>query len=137
MHPRRGRADPAPARAAQLAQHDLIANAAVSAHNRWPFDDSDALSALPVAGRIQADNTAAVVSMTLAGLGIGRINKVIAQELVGRGSLVQVLADHEDPTEFEISAVTLAPRNRLLRISTTLEFLSECFRAFRQPAAAG
>ncbi|WP_158300821.1 LysR family transcriptional regulator [Chromobacterium sp. ATCC 53434] len=117
-----------------LARHDLIANAAVSAHNQWPFDEDDALSVLPVAGRIQADNTAAIVSLAQAGLGIGRINKVIGQELAARGSLTQVLAGYEDPTEFEISAVTLAPRNRVPKISACLDFLAECFSAFREPA---
>ena len=123
-----------PGTPAHLAQHDLIGNAAVSAHNQWPFDADEAPATLPVAGRILADNTAAVVSMTAAGLGIGRINKVIGHELAARGRLVQVLADYEDPTEFEISAVTLAPRNRLPKISTALEFLAECFRDFREPA---
>ena len=115
-----------------LLHHDLISNAAVNSHNQWPFDDEDELSILPVAGRILADNTSAIVSLMQANLGIGRINKVIGEELVARGTLTQVLEDYEDPTEFDISAVTLAPRNRVPKIRVCLDFLSECFRKFRE-----
>jgi DNA-binding transcriptional LysR family regulator len=114
-----------------LGHHDLIANAAVSSHNQWPFDGGGELSTLPVTGRILADNTSAIVSLTLADMGIGRINKVIGDELAARGRLIQVLEDYEDPTEFDISAVTLAPRNRVPKIRVCLDFLSECFKKFR------
>ncbi|WGS48684.1 LysR family transcriptional regulator [Paraburkholderia sp. D15] len=120
---------------ADLAQHDLIANAAVTAHNQWPFhtqfDDDDECAVFPVAGRILADNTSAVVSLVQANLGIARLNKVIGAGLVAQGKLVQVLADYEDKTEFDISAVTLAPRNRAPKIRACLEFLTACFAAFR------
>ncbi|MFM0206129.1 LysR family transcriptional regulator [Paraburkholderia sediminicola] len=115
-----------------LVHHDLIANAAVTAHNQWPFDGDNELSTLPVAGRILADNTSAIVSLTQANLGIGRINKVIGKELVALGMLTQVLEEYEDTNEFDISAVTLAPRNRVPKISVCLDFLSECFRKFRE-----
>lgn len=115
-----------------LIHHDLIANAAVSSHNQWPFDGDDEMSTLPVAGRILADNTSAIVSLMQANLGIGRINKVIGAELVVRGMLTQVLEDYEDKAEFDISAVTLAPRNRVPKIRVCLDFLSECFRKFRE-----
>jgi DNA-binding transcriptional LysR family regulator len=117
-----------------LRHHDLIANAAVSSHNQWPFDCGDEPSTLPVAGRVLADNTSAIVSLAQANLGIGRINKIIGTELVARGTLQQVLEDYEDTTEFDISAVTLAARNRVPRIRVCLEFLSECFRKFRESA---
>jgi len=116
----------------ELAHHDLIANAAVTSHNQWPFDDDQALSTVPVTGRILADNTSSIVSLMRANLGIGRINKVIGKELAARGILTQVLEDYEDTTEFDISAVTLAPRNRVPKISVCLDFLSECFRTFRE-----
>ncbi|MFM0648007.1 LysR family transcriptional regulator [Paraburkholderia bryophila] len=114
-----------------LARHDLIANAAVTSHNQWPFDGDDEFSTFPVAGRILADNTSAIVSLAQAGLGIGRINKIIGDELVLQRKLTQVLADYEDETEFDISAVTLAPRNRVPKIRVCLAFLSECFAGFR------
>jgi DNA-binding transcriptional LysR family regulator len=117
-----------------LVHHDLIANAAVNAHNQWPFDGDDEFSTLPVAGRILADNTSAIVSLTRANLGIGRINKVIGAELVAHGALTQILEDYEDTTEFDIAAVTLAPRNRVPKIRVCLDFLSECFREFRERA---
>ncbi|ASL45379.1 HTH-type transcriptional regulator DmlR [Burkholderia sp. AD24] len=113
-----------------LARHDLIANAAVTSHNQWPFDGDD-FPTFPVAGRILADNTAAIVSLAQAGLGIGRINKIIGDELVVQRKLTQVLAHYEDTTEFDISAVTLAPRNRVPKIRVCLAFLSECFAGFR------
>ncbi|WP_176059688.1 LysR family transcriptional regulator [Paraburkholderia sp. BCC1876] len=114
-----------------LARHDLIANAAVTSHNQWPFDGDDEFPTFPVAGRILADNTSAIVSLAQAGLGIGRINKIIGDELVVQRKLTQVLADYEDTTEFDISAVTLAPRNRVPKIRVCLAFLSECFAGFR------
>ncbi|WP_027796946.1 LysR family transcriptional regulator [Paraburkholderia acidipaludis] len=114
-----------------LKHHDLIANAAVGSHNQWPFDGGGELSTLPVAGRIRADNTSAIVSLVRANMGIGRINKVIGDELVARGALTQVLENYEDPTEFDISAVTLAPRNRVPKVRVCLDFLFDCFKKFR------
>ncbi|MFP6562092.1 LysR family transcriptional regulator [Paraburkholderia sp. B3] len=114
-----------------LKHHDLIANAAVGSHNQWPFDGDGELSTLPVAGRIRADNTSAIVSLVRANMGIGRINKVIGGELAARGVLTQVLENYEDPTEFDISAVTLAPRNRVPKIRVCLDFLFDCFKKFR------
>jgi DNA-binding transcriptional LysR family regulator len=116
---------------ADLEHHDLIANAAVSSHNQWPFDSEGEGSTLPVAGRVLADNTSAIVSLMRVDMGIGRINKVIGEELVERGVLRQILEDYEDPTEFDIAAVTLAPRNRVPKIGVCLDFLAECFRKFK------
>lgn len=112
--------------------YGAISVSAVSSHNQWPFDGDDETSTLPVVGRILADSTSTIVSLMQAHLGIGRINEVTGEELVVRGMLTQVLQDCEDMTEFEISAVTLAPRNRVPKIRVCLDFLSECFRKFRE-----
>ncbi len=116
---------------ADLANHLLISNSVVSSHNQWQFSNNAEQFALPVSGRVQADNTSSIVALALAGAGITRINNVVAADLVSRGSLIQVLADYEDRSEYDIFAVTLASRNRAPKIRACLDFLSECFDNFR------
>lgn len=119
-----------PATLEDLRAHRLISNAAVARQNQWHFlRDGEALT-MSVKGQTQADNTAAVLSLALCGLGIARLNDVVAAPLVADGSLVAVLDDIADPTVHEIHAVTLAARHSPARIRLTMKWLEGCFAAF-------
>ena len=57
-------------------QHRLIANSANPALNRWLFHVNGRQHALKVAGALPSVNTTIVLAKVLAGLGIGRLNRV-------------------------------------------------------------
>jgi len=115
---------------AELQRHRLISNSAVSRQNQWHFVEDGRPVALAVRGQVQADNTAAVVALAVAGLGIARINDVVAARLVDAGRLQPVLEPLADPTVHEIHAITLAARHRAARTRATMIWLERCFGAF-------
>jgi DNA-binding transcriptional LysR family regulator len=123
-----------PTTVADLSGHRLISNTVVPQHNQWQFAEDAKPNLLRVKGHTQADNTAAVLSLALAGAGIARLNSVIAQPLVERGTLVVLLPELSDPTLHEIHAVTLSSRHSAPKIRLTMRWLEECFVAFREEA---
>ena len=122
---------PLPVSVADLSEHRLISNTVVPQHNQWQFAGDAKPCLLRVKGHTQADNTAAVLSLALAGLGIARLNSVIAQPLVERGALVGLMPELSDSTRYEIHAVTLSSRNSAPKIRLTMRWLEDCFAAFR------
>jgi DNA-binding transcriptional LysR family regulator len=123
---------PLPTSVADLSEHRLISNTVVPQHNQWQFAGDAKPKLLRVKGHTQADNTAAVLSLALAGLGIARLNSVIAQPRVERGALVLLLPELSDPTLHEVHAVTLSSRNSAPKIRLTMRWLEDCFAAFRR-----
>ena len=79
---------------------------------------------------MRVNSSAAVVSLALAGAGIGRINDVVGQQLVMRGKLVPVLARYSTPQEYPAYAAILAERHRAPKIRATKVFLALCFADF-------
>ena len=120
-----------PLTVADLSEHRLISNTAVPQHNQWQFAGDTEPKLLRVKGHTQADTSAAVLALALAGLGIARLNSVIAQPLVESGALVPLLQASADPTIHEIDAVTLSSRNSAPKIRLTMRWLEDCFVAFR------
>lgn len=113
-----------------LREHALISNSAVARQNQWQFMRGGQPVTLPVKGRAEADNTAAVLSLALAGLGIARLNDVVAAPLVEAGALVCVLDELADPTVHEIHAVSLFARHNAPRIRLTMQWLEAGFAPF-------
>jgi DNA-binding transcriptional LysR family regulator len=88
---------------------------------------------LAMHGGFRVNNSAAVVSMALAGLGIARINDVLGSQLVREGRLAPVLAEQCVPGEYPIYAAILAERHRAPKIRATMDYLKQCFAAFASP----
>ncbi len=117
-----------------LKAHSLITNSAVAAHNRWQFSSKGQTIEEQVQGQIRVNSSAAVVSLALAGAGIGRINDVVGKQLVGQGLLKQVLARYCSPVQYPAYAAILAERHRAPKIRATMDFLEMCFADFRPRA---
>lgn len=120
-----------PRTVAELNEHRLISNSFVHEHNQWQFTGDCVPSLLRANGHTQADSTAAVLSLALAGLGIARLNSVIVKPFVASGALVPVLPECADPAAHEIHAVTLSSRHRAPKIRLTMQWLEDCFAGFR------
>lgn len=79
---------------------------------------------------MRVNSSAAVVSLALAGAGIGRINDVVGQQLVMRVQLVPVLARYSAPEQYPVYAAILAERHRAPKTRATMDFLAQCFADF-------
>ncbi|TAK75515.1 MAG: LysR family transcriptional regulator [Aquabacterium sp.] len=114
----------------ELDAHSLITNPTAPLHNRWTF----LVDGRPVTrvkrGGVQADNSAAVVSLALAGAGIARINDVLGRELVRQGRLAPVLAGACLPGDHLIHAAVLGERRRAPKMRACLDWLKDSFAGF-------
>lgn len=112
----------------ELAQHRLIANSANPLLNRWPFRAAagapGAVQELKVAGTLRSDNTAIVLAMALAGLGIARLNRVIVAPHVAAGRLLPVLPEHVVVQTSPIYAVMLPDRQRLPKVRACVDHMA-------------
>lgn len=120
-----------PREPADLQAHSLITNSAVAAHNRWQFSIKNQIVHEEVRGQLRVNSSAAVVSLALAGAGIGRINDVVGNRLVVDGQLKRVLAKYNVAQQYPVYAAILAERHRAPKIRATMDFLTLCFAAFK------
>lgn len=110
-----------PLRVADLAQHRLIATSANPALNRWPFVEGGQAQTLKVAGTLRTDNTAIVLAMALAGLGIARLNRAVAAPHMAAGRLQRVLDSITPNPSNPIYAVMLPDRQRLPKVRVCVD----------------
>lgn len=107
-----------PTSAADLYEHDLIANSRHDHLNVWNFKSGVSVHA---SGPFSADHTATVASMAIVGLGIARITSVVAQPLVAQGKLIEVLPTEVDDAPIPLSVFMLAGRHRLPKIRACID----------------
>jgi DNA-binding transcriptional LysR family regulator len=103
------------------AGHCLIANTASPPLNRWPFEVDGQTVEVRAAGPLRTDNTAVVLAMGLAGLGIVRLNESVARPHLASGALLVLLAPFVPARRYAIQAVMLPDRQRLPKIRACLE----------------
>ena len=118
-----------PAHPDDLAQHRLIANSANPALNRWLFKVDGRERELKVAGALRSDNTAIALAMVLAGLGIGRLNRVIVAPHLAAGRLQPLLQPFIEYHSSPIYAVMQPDRQRLPKVRACVDHLAAWFAA--------
>jgi DNA-binding transcriptional LysR family regulator len=104
-----------------LQAHHLIGNSANPALNQWTLGRGREATTLQVNGDTRTDNTAIVLSLVLAGVGIGRIVSIVAQPLVAAGQLVPVLPELSSDQALPVYAVMLQERHRLPKIRACID----------------
>ena len=138
-----------PRQPVDLLEHRLIANSASQSLNRWPFRQATLANNIKqkeawpekntsqrttkhgkadyllVKGPTRADSTAMVLSLTLAGVGIARLNELLVAPLVSSGQLREVLADDVENQPLPIYAAMLQGRHRLPKVRACLEYWQE------------
>jgi DNA-binding transcriptional LysR family regulator len=107
-----------------LARHHLIANSASPSLNRWSRA-GHTTDALTVPGHTRTDNTAVVLSLVRHGVGIARLNDLMAAPLVRAGELVPLLPTYFEGGRVPIYAVMLQERHRLPKIRACIDFWAE------------
>jgi DNA-binding transcriptional LysR family regulator len=111
----------------ELAHHLLIGNSASPVLNRWPFVVDGVARELKVSGTLRTDNTGIVLAMTLAGLGVARINRAVAAPHVAAGRLQELLAPYTVHAPNPIYAVMLPDRQRLPKVRVCVEHFADWF----------
>jgi len=114
-----------------LADHSLITSSVAPHLNHWFFVIDGHPCERAVTGRWRSSSTGMMVAMALAGLGIARINDLVAAPLVAAGQLVPVLRGFVDPRRNPIYAVMLPQRQRLPRIRACLDYWADWFEQYR------
>jgi len=108
----------------ELASHRLITSSASPGLNRWPWAAraGQPKGAVFLAkGHTRTDNSAILLSLTLRGMGIARLNELLSAPYLARGELVPVLDDWFDHSRIPIHAVMLAERHRLPKLRACID----------------
>jgi DNA-binding transcriptional LysR family regulator len=108
-----------------LAAHRLLTNSATPSLNRWRFAPAGGAAAVdwPALAHTRTDNTAVLLSLAVAGMGIARIAERWAEPLVASGALVRVLPGQLEAEAVPIHAVMLQGRQRLPKVRAVLDHL--------------
>lgn len=104
-----------------LETHALIAHSVHSQLNRWTLNNGSCVHHLQATGALMSDNSATLVSMALAGLGIARLPSVVGQPLVTQGRLCEVMPHWSAHESTPIIAVMLAERHRLPKVRACVD----------------
>ena len=110
-----------PQQMADLAHHRLLANSVSPSLNRWAHGDPARPQQWVVSGHTRTDNTAVVLALALAGVGIARIVDLAAQAAVSRGELEPLLRDEMLSPPVPMFAVMLQERHRLPKIRACID----------------
>lgn len=117
---------------ADLSAHRLLANSASPSLNRWAHGDPARPQDWVVSGHTRTDNTAVILALALAGVGIARIVDLAAQTAVARGELLPLLQQDLLSPPVPMFAVMLQERHRLPKIRACIEHWATWMQA---PAA--
>ena len=120
----------------ELQQHRLIGNSASPLLNRWPLSAGGQGGELVIQGHTRTDNSAVLLTLVEQGLGIARLNDLLAQPLVDRGALIPVLPGYFDSASVPIYAVMLQERHRLPKIRACIDHWAQWLSQMTADATA-
>lgn len=110
-----------------LQDHNCLWISSLPDLRRWPFDTLNGMRIVQVDGNVAANNTATVLQLAIAGVGITRLTDVAVSNALRSGLLVPILVDchHVEPIPLQViypSGRHLAPKVRAM-----IDFLVERF----------
>lgn len=114
---------------ADLVRHQCITLAGLpSTLAPWTFEPPSGRHELvAISGTVSANNAECVRQLALNGLGIARLNEFIVAEDIRDGRLRRVLAASPCGDPMPIYALHARPKDRPLRVTAMLDFLTEAF----------
>ncbi|PUE62127.1 LysR family transcriptional regulator [Limnohabitans sp. Rim8] len=109
-----------------LANHSCLISRGVTLNSCWPMKRGDSIEEVAVQGRLVCDSGGVLRLATLAGLGIAMTSKLIVEDDLRDGTLVQVLSEFV-PQHRAIYAVLLQRTDSSRKLAAAVEFLKGCF----------
>lgn len=133
----------APATPQALAEHRCITHE-FGTRAEYRLHRDGQVTTVAVSGPLSGNETAIVRQAALAGAGIAMLPTYFVGDDLQRGTLIQLLPDHE-PEPLGIHAIYLSRQHQPLPLRLLIEFLADRFggdeapwdRALRRPAPAG
>jgi DNA-binding transcriptional LysR family regulator len=117
----------APQHPAELAQHQLLDYTLSRTPGRWTFEEDGQAFAVPVSGRLAANNSRVLAEAACLGLGIIRNPEFLVQDLLKKGRLIEVLTAFRS-APLDISMVYLHRRFRPATLTAFADFLHTYFK---------
>lgn len=113
-----------------LAAHNCLLWSGSQEHlNNWPFVVHGERREFAARGNFRSGSGMALFEMCVSGVGIMRLAEHLALPAIGRGELVQLLADQLATDDTAIHAVHLPQRRLAPRIRSFVDFLVETHAA--------
>ncbi len=108
----------------ELRHHECLLYANDTTRATWVYREGDKASAVPVRGRLVANNGVLLMEAAVQGMGITRQPEFIAGPYLARGEVRAILAAYE-PAPLGIHAIL--PSNRYIphRVRVLMEYLAE------------
>lgn len=111
---------------AELANHNCLISRGVTLNNHWPIKRGDMIDEVAVQGSLICDSGGVLRLATLAGLGVAMTSKLLVEEDLRAGTLVEVMSEFI-PQHRAIYAVLLQRTDSSRKLAAAVEFLKECF----------
>lgn len=116
------RAHGTPASAEELKQHQLIGFTQPESLNNWPLRQQQE-EQLTITPTLSASGGETIRQLALHGLGIACLSAFMVREDIARGTLVEILAEHNNGYRQQIHAVYYRNTQLARRITCFLDFL--------------
>jgi DNA-binding transcriptional LysR family regulator len=116
-----------PQTVAELDAHRLIGYTTNPKMNRWPLRNAGEDAVYQVRAHTHSDNFTLILALAREGVGVGRVNELLAAPLIRRGELVPLLQDEIDSQRVPIHALMLQERHRLPKIRGCIDYWAEWF----------
>jgi DNA-binding transcriptional LysR family regulator len=117
----------APETPEELVTHECVMQGTES----WPAVVGDKIISMNPQGRFKADNGAALIAATLAGIGIAVLPVDLIEDHLASGDLVEVMPQFPPP-KLGIYVVRPRAQNPSRKVSVLTEMLTECFGSHKR-----
>lgn len=109
-----------------LRRHNCLISRGATPNYLWPVIKDGEISRLAVQGSFSSDNGDAVRAAALAGLGITMASRLLVEEHLRSGALVELLPNYTPQTR-SVYAVLVQRTDSSRKLSVMVEFLQQCF----------
>lgn len=109
-----------------LISHNCLISRGVTLNSHWPIKRGEVIDEVAVRGSLVCDSGGVLRLATLAGLGVAMTSKLIVEDDLRDGALVQILSEFT-PHHRAIYAVLLQRTDSSRKLAAAVEFLKECF----------
>lgn len=112
---------------ADLAKHDCILGYGGFGRENWRFSRNRTVTSVDVRARIQINSAPGILASVVAGLGVGMVTNVMAEEELRSGQLIHLLPEY-DMGETGVHAVLPAGPRPSAKVRAFMEFLTEALK---------